>query len=383
MFLTLTEEQRTVLESKQLDSERFVFADIGFCIASDNPAYISTLRRIYEAFIAPDLADITLTCYMLDSCEFTGRSCVIIDNVLYEFPRGDAFFGKAEIFVLQRVIDAIRSCFLLHAGVVAKDGNGYVIYAPTGFGKTTFVLRLVAEGFKFLSDEYCAIHSDSLMLQPFARRVGIKQNSPFLSLVQQRASDVLWCDGKYYVNCQDFFPGSFGETCRARYFLMLSHDLSDCFTEEGGHIVQIVFFDDLHDELHKLIRLVRGRIIRRTQQQYCTEYICELSRNRTVIGALHQFVKKHHHNIYFFAPVRKLKTDFSNTPQLLPMKKSEAAFEILSNIINRSPVSAFLSSQGGKHHALLMKIAAFLKDVECYRLVTGNLDAMAELVTAL
>jgi len=383
MLLRLQKEQIEMLQRKNYYGGSFMFADAGFRIFSDNKRYIDNFKKIYEAFVVQDLDETTFTCYILNSCNLCTGPCVIIDSILYELPGGDRFIGSAEVLLLQKVLDRIKSCFLIHAGVVEKNGNGYIIYAPSGFGKTTLVLQLVSKGYKFLSDEYCPIRYQKLMIEPFARRISIKQGSPFINAVVQRASDALWYEDTYHVHCDDLFPGASGAACRAKYFIMLTNNQSLCGNDDSAQRVVIELFDDTQGIIERLCQTEGIRVLKRHQLGYCTKYLLEVPHNRKAIYALHSTMKYYEQCIYAVASLREHKTDFSNKPQLSAMHKSEAMFEILSNLLNRSPSSAFLAAHGGKHQHLLMKLGAFLKDVECYRLTTGNLDDMARLIDAL
>lgn len=384
MLLTLTTEQCAELRQQKYHAGTFRFADVGFHIFSDNKAYIDAFKKIYEAFVVQNLDADACAYYILDTCNFCIESCVVIEDTLYELPTGERFISIAEVLIFQRVIDNIRNCLLIHAGVVKKNDNGYIVYAHSGFGKTTFVLSLVLRGYTFLSDEYCPIKADSLIIEPFNRRVGIKKNSPFVESALYHAKDTICFDDKYYVGCNDLIPkAKLGGPCRAKFFIMLSDEAHDAIEHETLQKIKIVLFDDNQGIIKKLCQYKGIRVLERHVYDHFTEYILVMPRYGMLTGILHRIIKEYERCIWFVTPLYEHKTDFSNTPQLKEMKKSEAAFEILSNLANRSPSSALLENHDQKHQHLLMKIGSFLKDVECYRLTTGNLDDMVRLVDAL
>lgn len=383
MLLMLHQDQLAALRNKKLFTGAFLFLGTGFRLFSDNERYIESFKKIYERLTVEHLEAGYLTCYILDRCNFCTGSSVIIDTMMYEFPSGNEFIGHAEVILLQKVIDRIQSCFLIHAGVVSRNNNGYVIYAPSGFGKTTLVMELASRGYKFLSDEYCPIQADDLIIKPFARRVGIKSGSPFVRHVLQTPELYFRYADKYYVHCSDLFNDSDGKECQAKYFIMLTNENLSSIPAGQMQQVRIVLFDDTRGIID-MLRLLDGvTVSERYQRDYSTEYVLSIPRDRMVTGKVHAIIKQHEKEIYFVETVREQKKDFSNAPRIARMQKSEAVFEILANLINRSPSSSLLSQHADKHYNLLLKIGAFIKDVACYQLTTGDLREMANIIDGL
>jgi len=383
MLLTLHRDQFKVLRNEKLFTSAFLFLGAGFRLFSDNESYIENFKKIYERLTVQQLEAGYLTCYILDRCNFCRGSCVIIDTILYEFSSGNEFIGHAEVIILQKVIDRIKSSFLLHAGVVSRNNNGYVIYAPSGFGKTTLVLELASRGYKFLSDEYCPIKEDDFTIKPFARRIGIKSGSPFVKHVLQAPELSFRYADKYYVHCSDLFHNSTGNECQAKYFIMLTNEIMSSSYDGQIKQLRVALFDDTQGIIDTLRLLDGVTITERCQLDYYTEYVLSMPRDRMITGKVHSVMKQHEKEIYFVETVREKKRDFSNAPRITKMQKSEAVFEILANLINRSPASRLLSQHADKHYNLLLKIGAFIKDVACYQLMTGDLREMANIIDGL
>ena len=66
---------------------------------------------------------------------------------------------------------------LLHAGVVACDGQGIILPAVPNSRKTTLTAAAVATGFQYLSDEVAALPLGTCDLVPFAKSLFVKQGS--------------------------------------------------------------------------------------------------------------------------------------------------------------------------------------------------------------
>ncbi len=160
MPLELTDKDFEQIQKNAPHRCSFLFMGVGLSLASDNPEYIENLKGIYRNFITQHPPEGALECSVLDETPLCSGSCVVMQKKLYAFEKGGMFIGQAEIMIFQKVIDRIDRYLLLHSGVVSRDGHGYIIYAPTGFGKTTFVMELVSRGYRFLSDEYCPVDLD-------------------------------------------------------------------------------------------------------------------------------------------------------------------------------------------------------------------------------
>lgn len=383
MLIELKEYHLLELKNQSLYSCALSFLDVELTIFSDNQYYIDNIRGIYNSFIVERGEELSLICYMLDRCSICNGSCLIIDDMLYELTQGEGFFGLAETILFQKVIDRIGKFFILHAGVVSKNGYGYIIYAPTGFGKTTLVMELVSRGYLFLSDEYCPVDISSFLIKPFPRKVGIKNSSPFKNSLNIQKSFYVSHGDKYYTDCSDMFPDCAGTDCRLKYLIMLTNDVLQDSDDEKSINYELVLFDDSRGIIEKISQYAGVKVINKDQQRFFTKYIFSMPCDKQVTGKIHAVLKLYGKYVFFIAPVKKKKTDFNNSPEIFKINKSQAAFELLTNLVNRAPESKFFEKCEGKTVKMLLKVGEFIKDVDCYKISTGKLDEMANLINAL
>lgn len=66
---------------------------------------------------------------------------------------------------------------LIHAAVVARDGNALILPAPPGSGKSTLCAALIQRGWRLLSDELAVIEPNSGMVVAIPRPVSLKNAS--------------------------------------------------------------------------------------------------------------------------------------------------------------------------------------------------------------
>lgn len=67
--------------------------------------------------------------------------------------------------------------YQIHAGVVEVDGQGVILPASPGSGKTTLTAGLVRSGWRYLSDEFALIDPDDLKLRAYPKALCLKEGS--------------------------------------------------------------------------------------------------------------------------------------------------------------------------------------------------------------
>jgi hypothetical protein len=79
----------------------------------------------------------------------------------------------------------------IHSAVLSRDKIGLLIVGPAGSGKSTLAMRLLANGWEFLSDDLAPVKLDGLEVAPFPKPLSIKDASMW-----QEFED-LWCDSDW------------------------------------------------------------------------------------------------------------------------------------------------------------------------------------------
>jgi len=83
---------------------------------------------------------------------------LIFEGKEHLLPRPEMAGSHFTGHIFHEIQQRVTSHILIHAGVVSRDGQGIVLAADSGHGKTTFVIEMVRRGYAFLSDEMAAIH---------------------------------------------------------------------------------------------------------------------------------------------------------------------------------------------------------------------------------
>ncbi len=86
--------------------------------------------------------------------------------------------------VLKNICLLAKDYQLIHAGAVSLDNECMIFPSLSGMGKTTLTLKLVLNGFKFLSDELACLHPGRMHVEPFYRKLNISDKTRNLLQLQ-------------------------------------------------------------------------------------------------------------------------------------------------------------------------------------------------------
>ena len=68
--------------------------------------------------------------------------------------------------------------FFLHAAVLERNGNAYLLAAASGSGKSTTAWGLLHHGFRYLSDELCPVDLETMRVFPYPHALCLKRDPP-------------------------------------------------------------------------------------------------------------------------------------------------------------------------------------------------------------
>lgn len=111
---------------------------------------------------------------------------------------------------------------LIHAGSVSTPaGDGVLLPARSGGGKTTLVTALVRSGFTYLSDEGGAVDPVSRMLYPYPRALTLKLgHADVFPELCGRVNGSEWYEGSRWIHPAEIRPGAVGSTpCPIRFIV--------------------------------------------------------------------------------------------------------------------------------------------------------------------
>lgn len=137
--------------------------------------------------------------------------------------RGEEVLPVLEWAINWRVIETRTEFVQIHAGTVARSGQGFILAGSSGAGKSTLVAGLLARGWDYLSDEFALVNPETLHLHAFPKALCIKSGS--FGIIEQlkfpfclRGHYVKALKGRVaYVKPDDVRPNAIAAPCPIRF----------------------------------------------------------------------------------------------------------------------------------------------------------------------
>lgn len=133
-----------------------------------------------------------------------------------------------EALINQEVIRHYRQFLQLHACVMEYNGQGVLLPADSGTGKSSLAAGLIQRGWRYLSDELALIDSRTRVVHPFPKALCIKESGFELldSMGLNSAQHPTYLlRGRYprlYLNPADVRPDCLGRPCQVRWCFFLA-----------------------------------------------------------------------------------------------------------------------------------------------------------------
>jgi HprK-related kinase A len=176
----------SAIELQNRFDSRGVFLKTGpltFAIRTKIPQVVAATRRLYGEYALAeqeDFADFYVTLKRPQGLRKWYRSQVLFDfdgRIPFKpLPLAQAF-PMLEWGMNWCIANHCHHWLIIHAAVIERDGQGIILPAPPGSGKSTLSAALVGRGWRLLSDELAIIDPASGKLVPMPRPVGLKNAS--------------------------------------------------------------------------------------------------------------------------------------------------------------------------------------------------------------
>jgi hypothetical protein len=176
-----------------LPDESYRFLGHALAVRSNSPEVLDYIRSVYHWFRPPHPEPAPAVLEVLDRLALAGELVIRDDRGSFTLPCRDIHaldgdgdpgmdadsypLAHVEAALLRYVARLATGHDLLHAAALAVQGRAVMLAGPSGRGKSTLCLALLARGFELLSDELACVRRRGAMVDPFPRVIKFDEQS--------------------------------------------------------------------------------------------------------------------------------------------------------------------------------------------------------------
>jgi hypothetical protein len=290
---------------------------------------------------------------------------------------------------LATLLGNIRSHAVLHAAAVAGTaGDGVLIAAPSGFGKSSLALGMVDRGCRFLGDDYAPLDLETCRISPYPRAVSVIPggDAPLPEDFRNAALDpgVERLFGKALLDVGRLRGGESLQAHPAelrRVFILVSPGTA--WDDWNAPTLLDVAGDPSRREmLEEAFRSIPGvEIEKRIRRSDLHIWSLRLDHREHPTRALTPVLESD--AVFFLEKHWEGKPDFTGTPSAHSIKRRRAAELLGREILNRRSTDRLMERYGGNVTALFLDLASALRNASCWSVRGGRYDETVGLLWSL
>lgn len=284
------------------------------------------------------------------------------------------------------LMDAIGDRALLHgAALVGGDGCATVLSAPSGHGKSSLAMELVARGFGLLSDDVAALDLRRSSIAPFPRLLSVipggKASLPrsFAAAVADDATPTMF--GKKLIDIAQLRGvGRWVEReLPLGQVILLGRDAEP----EQPTVVDLACREADGDEFLARFESTAGvRVVGVSRRDGSRAFRLELEPGGGGSIALAELFDGDR-VLLLESHRRTMQADFEGQPELHPVPARRAAERLSRELLNRRRNGRLLANWGGSAAEVFVELAVTLSGVQCWTLCGGSTKQRADRIEAL
>ena len=166
----------------RMESGRFTLPSLRIGIRSNRPEPIELIEAVYRGMMETDRGkQPDAEIYLLAESSSSGDRYLTVDPGYHSYiaptlDQASAFWGAQ---LMNNHLFTGPLCFF-HGAAARKNRRILLFFGPSRSGKTTLALRLIAEGFEILSDEFIVIDPIAKIIHPFPRSLLVREETAAL-----------------------------------------------------------------------------------------------------------------------------------------------------------------------------------------------------------
>jgi hypothetical protein len=389
--LSLSASERERLKRRAGTEDRYRFFDVGVSIRSDSMAVIDFFRQTYRHFTdmeTPGRGKIHDYCIIEDPGMEPAPVLLWDEDRACSLLSGEALPDSADVVFFGSLMRKIDTHFLIHGAALETGGKAIILSGMSGSGKSTLALELTRRGFRFYSDEIAAISRKTHQIHPFPRAIGSRENTSGLLRSIDFRPDWLHHttsgEKKWIADIEDIFGDCIAERCPGRYLILLE-TTPDIGRASGRYHDVRIALKEVDDDMIASMAGIEGVEYRGLDLEGTFPYAAfRVAKDGDVQRAFLNLCETYGEVVLYRVKVVSSPPDPTRDPVLTEMPKMEAGLTLLGNLQNMAindgwmPKDASVDATG-----LLYDLLDTIADMECYRLVVGDLEKTSDLILGL
>jgi len=229
----LVESRSRKIKGENYTEERYLISNVPVRIKSASRTTLKRIHYLFEHFNQNPEPSEPWIDYRIDFKPSNRKPLILWKEVenrpLFRTDDESEMAAFLEKSIAYSVLAVLNDHLLVHAGAVQYRGEGMILPARSGRGKSLMVLGLVVAGHKLLSDDTALIKAEQRTVYPHATSLCFKEDSkPLLRNYKfrpaRRRSFVYKGKVIYYLNPLDISRDCIGAPCNVKYIIFPDYE---------------------------------------------------------------------------------------------------------------------------------------------------------------
>ena len=342
--------------------------DVDLVIESAQEPFLAAFRQDYGRFQAPlPGASNPLRVHFEAGPQGEG-AFLAVDDLRHTLEGHPQAWRLAAQTLAQVVQDHLGAYTTLHAATLAQPGGALAIAGPSGAGKTTLALALMAAGWAYYSDDFCPIHRETRLVHSYPRSLWVRPGPG------QMASDLT--RGKVLFNLEERGFTIGGPPLLLRWLICLDGKAGQENIGKGR--LRIGIRKGAEDALLAEFLSVEGTEVERASEPGALGWTVHYLREGDPTRRIKDLLQRHRDLIWNVFSLPDPHPGFTQQPVLSPIPPHDAAFHLLGDL--KHDLIEAGRARTMKPGALLAHLSDLLSGVACFRLTPGPLEACLTLI---
>jgi hypothetical protein len=348
--------------------------DVGLVLESDSPEFLATFDRDYCRFATPVLQGAPRLSFSLKREQRLAGPTLRINELAYSLKGHPAPERYACQLLNRRLFRESRDYVILHGAVVARENQALIISGPPGVGKTTLTLSLLASGLRFLSDDFCPVHKQTRLVQPFPRSLWVAGAGRGAARDPGESRGSTPRRPKTPIKAASPEISLASGPCRPKSLIFL-----DPGEQAGGWQELEVGLKRPpgREFLQKLAALPQVRVEQMGPDP--REWRLRYPKGQGLTKLIRGLLAGSREDLWNVFKVQGVHPDFSREPVLTPIPSHEAAFLLLGELKQDLAWGPAPELCGPQPIGRFLELNELLDETDCYRLTPGRLEPLKKL----